>query len=59
MSRWSQLNVAAVVGEDEVGSFKPHIGGSVDSSTSGVVAMPIQVGGVDEEMQVVYASVSS
>lgn len=55
----SQLNVAAVVGKDEVGSFKPHIGGSVDSSTSRVVAMPIHVGGVDEERQVVYASGSS
>lgn len=45
ISHFSQLDLAAAAGELKVDSVEAHIGGSVDSSTSGVVSMPIQVGG--------------
>lgn len=45
-SHGSKFKLAVACGL-EVASIKPHIGGSVDSSTSGSVSMPIQVGGVN------------
>lgn len=41
----SKLRLAEVGRVGEVDSVNTHIGGSVDSSTSGEVSMPIQVGG--------------
>lgn len=44
------LRLKAVGDSCEMGSVQGHIGGSVDSSTSGVVSMPIQ-GGVGREVK--------